>query len=300
MATQSGSGTIQHFCLNNLQCISAQVPTAFCRVNGKVKTLQIRDTIIKTSSSSLQEALQMDVLNRAYITALDKLVLDGVYFCTHDDWTMFFRALAQGLKITTMVLGCLTVWCTSNPLPMVSELMQSEVKRLVLLRKCHLKRFTSGSAAQGSLEELRVELCHQPRGRDSFDVLVKTMLPNMPELRVLCITLSDSVISSRGLTVNINAKTKQRFLQLVDENAILTDIQVIVEGGGDVEVFSQEEIQWLQGRAIRNQRLLRFVTNPSSLSEKELLMLMLQLENCPTGRLQLARALPKAYFPVNE
>ena len=72
----------------------------------------------------------------------------------------------------------------------------------------------------------------------------------------------------------------------------VTQIQVIHDKD-DLEPpsFRPEQVQQLQLIASRNRELARWVAMPNTHSAFELMSLILQLENCPTGRYMLARCL---------
>lgn len=89
---------------------------------------------------------------------------------------------------------------------------------------------------------------------------------------------------------------KEQFLEAIDACSTLKEIQVTDAGNH----LSHEEMRLLQeGRIGRNNELRRFKANPSNLSERELLKLMLQLGILPNGTLQaIVHKLPSAgIFP---
>jgi len=135
------------------------------------------------------------------------------------------------------------------------------------------------------VEELSVWFVRYHSG-EMIDSLSKSIL-EMAKLRVLRINIC--------FARRIDQERKNRFLRAIDACATLKEIYVADESEGDN--FSRAEIQLLQdGRSERNNALRRLVANPSDFPGKQLLTLMLQLENCPTGRFQLARALPAELY----
>ena len=135
-------------------------------------------------------------------------------------------------------------------------------------------------ATQGCLEWLAFTIYEE----DDF-VLLAEGISKMSKLKCLRIHFS-------GLG-SIQPRIKRYFFQAVDASTAPTQIQV---NDHDRLFFSQKERQLLRlGRKDRNKDLCRFVKSPTSCTHKEVLVLMLKLEHCPTGLYELARNLP-AYF----
>jgi len=111
----------------------------------------------------------------------------------------------------------------------------------------------------------------------------------MPKLKAFSLDFGVN-ITHHEFSVN---KNKKELFRAVDACATITTIQVDDAHGN----FTPQEMQLLQdGRTERNRNLRRFVANPRQLSEKELLVLMLQLKNCLSGRYELVRKLPSEGF----
>ena len=82
------------------------------------------------------------------------------------------------------------------------------------------------------------------------------------------------------------------FFQNIQACATVTQIQV---NNNDRDDFDADEMRLLQKLTTRNQELARFITNPSTYPTDELLALIPDLDNCPTGRYMLARRLPGVF-----
>ena len=80
---------------------------------------------------------------------------------------------------------------------------------------------------------------------------------------------------------------------MINACATLHETSNFVVGENSNLFFDQEETHLLQnGRTARNKELWRFEMDPIEYPEKDLLALMLQMKNSPTGLFRVVRKLP--------
>jgi len=284
------SETIRHLCFQSVTDLRVQDLFEFCRVNRNIKVLELSCVKFDADERLAQNALTDASESHSSMVPLDKMILNDVTFTSRSASLAFADNLAPRLNIAEIELG--TMKCAFRDHDkrlkrIVSSLIRSEtLKRLRLQMYCPRAPCIAALVAGiSTVEELYFE-CGQLRESEiKFCRLIKS-ITEMVKLKVLHIKL---------FCFGIDPKPKKRFFQAIDANATLTEIKIEEQGNRNIS-FNKEEIQWLEGRAKRNRNLRRLIENPGEFSDKEVLVLMLQLQNCPTGRLQLARALPVAFF----
>jgi len=283
------SETVHHLKLCSMYHVPVQALADFCRTNRNIKVLEIRMVLFAFNEDALEH-------NTSTTTTLDKLVLDHV-LVEHGAAAIAFADVVSRLKITHLVLGCVHPFSDGDediaPRVISGLIKNSPVNLLEVLQFCSIENFSTAlMAGKDSVEELLVEFGVQEDWK-KFDSLVR-ILSEMVQLKVLRVTLG-----VRQAQAQLHREAKIRFFRAIDACAALTDIDVI-DIGNTGNNFSQDQIHQIHllqdGRTERNRNLHSFVANPSEYPGRELLKLMLQLENCPNGRLQLVRALPQDFF----
>jgi len=286
------SPTIRHLSLSNISC-PIQDMVQFCRENRNIKILEMRDVnVLFEDDPNQAKALEMSTLS-SMSTPLDELVLYGVR-CMNPTSALIFADLVSLLNVSTISLG--SILCggvfegnsetTQLATRVVSKIVESSaVKHIKFLKRWSRVSFSAAlSAAKATVEELTVLSI----GRGQIESLAKS-IQEMAKVKVLRLVFQNQ-------RVPLPPESKTQFLRAIDACATLTEIHV-TDDSDDGNNFTQEEMQLLQdGRTERNNALGRLVANPDDVPEKELLKLMLRLEHCPTGRFQLARALPPARY----
>jgi len=314
---------IQHVCLSEVVGFPVQGLVNFCQSaarnsnNNAVKVLELNRVVFvhqQTTPPSIRRNLhavsgleQSSSKKKATsLLLLDTLILNTVLFLEPREALQFADVLVpRCLKPRALQLGL--VDCrfphgeriAKRVLSQVATMIPRRVKRLQLLGGCTLETFRTALLVAGKaavVEDLSVEFDNLGDGGARFDAVANLLLCGSTKLTVLHIASS--------VPVEIQPQAKINFFRAVEALAGLAEIHIsnVTSGGinnnngGGTILFSQQEAQWLQGRAERNRNLRRFVVNPRNFPERELLILMLRLENCPMGRLQLARALPVELF----
>ena len=85
-------------------------------------------------------------------------------------------------------------------------------------------------------------------------------------------------------------------MDVIQACATVTQIQLLLDGNPSLDFTPAAVQQKLQAIATRNCELARFVANPRAYPGDELLALMHQFDNCPTGRYMLACCFPEIPF----
>lgn len=285
------SETIHHLCFQYVMNLHTRDLSEFCRANRKIKVLQL--SVVDFAGD--QDPQSDDSESHLSMVPLDRIIIDVVVFRGRSA-ALAFADVASRLDIADIELDSLTCAfqdtgdeCVKR---IVSSLMQSATLNRLTLRM-HCKRapcVAALAAGANTVEELHFECGKLRESEIKFCRLIKS-ITEMDKLRVLHVTL---------FSFETNQKPKKRFFCAIDATATLTVFKIdeidIEEIGNRNICFNQEEIQWMEGRVKRNKNLRRFVNNPDDFSDKEVLVLMLQLQNSHTGRLQLARALPVSFF----
>jgi hypothetical protein len=130
----------------------------------------------------------------------------------------------------------------------------------------------------------------------------------MAKLDVLRQFICDAV-QLQSLTIIMDPQTiplLRPLVETMDACATITRIEVDYNGGRGGQNDNDIVVQ-LQSFATRNEQLFLFMASPNTYPNDQLLDLMRQFDNCPTGRYRLARSLPEMFtfqgghslFPLN-
>jgi len=280
--------------LHYLKLIAVECPfqdiVNLCRANRSVKVLELCDNVFHFDQAASLD-FRPSASDYSSMTTLDKLILGHVRIFYNLPAELLFADLVARLKIKALSLD-LVHWNRTRGARgeaegltrFISSLVVLTVKRLDILGSCPFDVFRPAlRAIKTTLEELSLVLTNPlPDHRGKVEFLTKEM-PDMASFQAVRITCGDRT--------RIHPEIKRQFLREVDACNTLTEIQVDDVGNGN---FSQDEIQWLRGRAERNRNLRLLKSSPLTFPQRELLVLMLKLQNCPSGRFELARALVPA------
>jgi hypothetical protein len=174
----------------------------------------------------------------------------------------------------------------------VSELVKPSVQRLSLRNNCQLQHFQAALSAQTGtfLSELDVFIeCSFSRAREKVDVLRRFI---------------GDAVQLQNLTIITNPQAAQLFRSLVETLeacTTITRLEVGREGNqGNNRTYVGDEdvtnvVQQLRRFAARNEQLALFRASPNTYPNDQLLDLMRQFDNCPTGRYRLACSLPGVF-----
>lgn len=282
------SETIYHLCLSHAWFILVLDLNVVLRAERtNIKILELRSLHFGSNDDAAAPAWQAQ---QDTTTTLDKLVLSQVTFNSRQE-ALMFEEIVQRLSISDLEITGLICYPVDDDdailKRIVTALIKSPIKRLELHTIFFPIELVHTALAAGvlELEELKVDIHFFP---DAHKAVVDA-ISNMAHLRVLRITFDS------GLRSAVQPTAKQLLLRAINANATLTEIHVDIGGTG--HIFSPEDLHLMRllrdGRTQRNSALARFVQNPSQLSQKEVLVLMLQLENCPSGSYELVRKLPE-------
>jgi len=285
------SETLLHLKCHDIREFPIRSLVEFGRANRNVEVLEFFGNNVSFTSDEADDTWDPFPLQNA----LDKLSLSNRITFLTPQAALLFADLFRHLNITSLRLG--NVKCNlagSEPIlmRMFSNLMKSPIKRLEVPWECTFETFqTALRSSTDDLKELSLQLGRQHAPGTKFSLLSNT-IQEMAQVETLHITFF--------AYVSIEKETKKQFFRAIDACATLTEIQVEVRNmRSSNTTFSPKQMQLLQdGRTERNRNLRRFVANPRQLSEKELLVLMLQLKPCASGRYELVRKLPsEGLFP---
>ena len=219
-------------------------------------------------------------------TSVDTLEVEEVTFRDRPTAVQFAELMSH-LKAYHVVLGRLFFrFERSDDIRSLifTNAMQSSVERVTFPTTCHPEAIRLAlEAGREFLQKVSVKIA-----KEEDLVLLADAISKMAKLEVLRFSGE----------VPIQPKTKRYFCRAIDACATPISIQVIGAVAGN---WTQAEMQMLRrGRKKRNKALRRFVLNPTSYTQKELLVLMLKLEHCPTGLYELVRALPIGFLVATE
>jgi hypothetical protein len=109
----------------------------------------------------------------------------------------------------------------------------------------------------------------------------------------------------QNLTIFINPQTAPLLRSLVETLEACTTITLLEVGSegnqGDNSSSSDDDdddadiVQQFKRIAVRNEKLAQFMASPNTYPKDQLLDLMRQFDNCPTGRYRLACSLPEIF-----
>lgn len=266
------------------------------RQHVKVLEIESADFYHVEPANSL-DRLQADLSEQFPLTTLDKLALDNVRFHCKES-ALAFANLVSTLNIKDLELG--NIDCSHNRVEyyailynMILHILDNSLVKRLKFRYLRQSSYTAPVlfntallAGKSTVEDLHVEIY------GIFDLISDIFVrafPVLTKLKTLRLHLFGNY--------EMKPDAKKKFFQAIDAGVTLTGIRVDVQQEEEGNSFSPQELRLLRdGRTERNATLQRFVECPPQVSQKELLVLMLQLQNCPTGRFQVARNLPKAYF----
>lgn len=319
----SQSATVHHLVLKYLR-VPVHILNGFCLANRNVKVLEIEHVSFCTEQERTLDTQLIVSEQASTITTLDKLVLKGVEFDNCRTARKFVEEIASRPNIADLHLSVGDfIDGDGGPAERAEEkeiltrmitslLNQSRMKSLGL--DSDLDSYSTYEALSIALpvgqrtnvEELSFQFGHWEIDTELYSMAIRT-ISAIAKLKVLRIRVNfdvdyalDSLEERQTYHVPCHSisEAKVQLLRVIDECVTLNEVHVIDH---ENRVFSQEEIELLQGGRIeRNMALRRFVANPTEFPARDLLALMLQLQNCPSGSFALARALPKECFVVKE
>jgi len=278
------SETIDGLCLEQCSGIPVQTLVGLSRANRNIKALGLEGVAFVSGND-----LEMSELTST--TTLERLVLYGVKIERSAE--RMFLELTRYLKPKALVLDGAVFFHRSSDCAiatsLISALMNARpVEHLRLRRECNDEMYRAAlTAGKSVVKRLSVHLVafRDLPIQEKFDVLTRMMPDNLESFQFNGITHAQHPLPP---------PCKARLLRALDASTTLTEINVRAYGGGSH--FSQEEMRLLQdGRIGRNNDLGRFERNPDAYPERDLLVLMLQMENSLTGLFKIVRNIPARF-----
>lgn len=258
-----------------------------CTKNRNVESVKLARVRFHSDSSSATSITQHANTN---VITLERFFAERITFADRLAALMFVNVVSH-LRVHKVMLGRLIfLFDHSDDFRslIVSNLLHSFPKCIELTMGPSENRETIRVALETTQECLEW-LAFTIYEEDDI-VLLAQRISKMFKLKYLKIHFS-------GLSY-IPPPIKRYFFQTVDACTAPTQIE---DNDHDCLIFSQKERQLLMhGRKNRNRDLRRFVECPTGSTHKELLVLMLKLEHCPTGLYEFARALPACFYVSNE
>jgi len=268
------SETIHRLCCEYIDRFPVQTLVELSRENRNIKVLFIKKVEFVSNNNVV------DVSELASTTTLERLVLYRVKIERSAE--RMFSELALYWKPSTLELH------GDVAKPLVSALMQLPVPtRLTMYGECNFEIFREALiTGKAVMEWLSVNLVSCSDIQKKFSVLTK-MIPD--NLKVLFVSVNHS-------EQRLRPAVKKRFFRALDACTTLTRIHVRVVGENP---FSPEEMLLLEdGRTGRNKNLSRLEEDPDTYPDKELLVLMLQMQTGDhlTGLFKVVRKIPAPFM----
>ena len=270
----------------------------FCRDNSNLKVLEL-------NSITFNDEVVADPIGDSAATTLnlDKLILDHVTFTTSIAATNFAHLLAH-LSVSALELGKLLPQvvevdenvefnehsvddydCAFNKHILSGNKMPS-VDQLTLLIGCESKDFRAVlNAGMATVIQLTVQFMVRVDENDMTE-----RLESLTRMIRGAVKLNSIIFKTYGF---YHPSLPRQLLQALEACASVTEIYV--NNDGERHDFTEHEEQQLRQITARNCELGEFVANPSTFPIVQLVTLMSQFNNCPTGLYMLTRRLPEVF-----
>ena len=215
---------------------------------------------------------------------LDKLTLDDVSVTSSTAAASFGNFLAH-LSVPFMELGNLMAddYKDSECGKIVSEFKIPSVEKLTLAVCSGLDHPKAAlKAARATITDLTV-LTYCGDEKD---------IPSRRQLLKYLTRLIRKAAKLKSLTVrehcHVRLRLSSRMIEAIEGCATITQFRLIHETRSD-----ERQDPDIRRALARNNELARFVASPSTYPTQSLPSLILQFDNCPSGRFMLARCLPE-------
>ena len=277
---------IRHLKLHDLLNIPfpIQFILEFCRDNSRLRVLEMKSVRVSDSTAVVSWFPSDRPQGSSAIVHLDKLMMKRVHFTSATAASSFGNFLDH-LSVAVMVLGSLEaddfedVECRK----IVSEFKIPSVEQLTLTSCCsHTK--TALKAARATVTDLTVVTCCDndceiPGRYEELQSLART-IRRAAKLKSLLIEEH----------YHYRLRLPSRMIKAIDGCATITQFAAIHDIRPDLD--RPLPLQ-LQRTLARNNELARFVASPSTYPTHSLPNLILQFDQCPSGRYMLVRRLPE-------
>ena len=293
---------IAHLRGESLNYMPIEFMVEFCHDNRHLNVLELENVCF---THNVEEGVSPAAASDPTLLTLDELFLSEVQFANPTIATSFF-SLAQATSVSALGIGNIICRREDDEVGgeyygyddsdltsrIVSELVKPSVQRLSLRHNCQIHHFQAALNTETGtfLSELDASIdC------DFADALAK--------VNMLRRFMSDAV-QLQHLTVFANPQTVPLLRSLVETLEACTTITRLEVGNNgyqdDDSNYSVDDkdgkvVQQLRRVTARNERLAQFIANPNTYRNDQLLNLMRQFDNCPTGRYRLACSLPGVF-----
>ena len=245
-----------------------------CRDNSKLKVLNLKNVTFTGQVAA-------DPIGGSATTTLnlDKLILNEINFDTKFAANNFAHLLSH-MSVLALELGALLDEYDLFKMPSVEVLTVyagSETKHFQAVLEAGMSTVT------------RLTVDFMPLDDENETTKKLKSLTHMIR----------GAVKLRSLTIHNHSSRNQlcpprQLFQALEACASITEIHVNHDDGYPHD-FTEPEVQQLRQITARNSELGQFVGNPSTFPNDKLLILMLQLDECPSGLYMLARRLPEVF-----
>ena len=263
--------------IQDLNPLPIHILLDFCRDNRYLKVLDLRlFTLVSLPPSAQPQNPNGD---SATTLNLDKLILSHVRCKTTTTATSFARLLSH-MSVLALELGALLDEYDLFKMP--------SVEVLTVYAGSETKHFQAALEA-GMSTVTRLTVDFMPLDDENETTKKLKSLTHMIR----------GAVKLRSLTIHNHSSRNQlcpprQLFQALEACASITEIHVNHDDGYPHD-FTEPEVQQLRQITARNSELGQFVGNPSTFPNDKLLILMLQLDECPSGLYMLARRLPEVF-----
>ena len=251
----------------------------FCHDNSNLKVLQLLFLTITDGGAAVSFPPNDRPRDPSGDSAnLDNVILNHVKFKTPLAATNLANFVAQ-LSVSALELGTLIDDCDEFTMP--------SVELLTLYSGCGTEHFQAALDA-GMATVTRLNILFE-RYREENETTKK--LESLTRMIRGAVKLNRLIVCNLG-SLNPLSPPRQ-FFQAFEACPTVTEIYV--NSDVDRHDFTEPEERQLRQVAARNSELEQFVANPSTFPNDNLLYLISQFDNCPSGLYMLTRRLPEAF-----
>jgi hypothetical protein len=267
--------------------IPTQFLLEFCRENRHLRVLEI-DNVSFTES---RDAVAWPPNNRSQGAShnlhLDELNMESVRFFNEASAASFGIFLAH-LSVSVMKFGALTAYGDNECDKIVSEFIVPSVEQLTLAACISFDHVKAAlNAATATATNLTVgTCCDNNSNTSSRDKVLETLTS------LIC-----GAAKLQSLTVKeifeVPIILPSRMIEAMEGCATITQVSLFHEDyNGDLCLDDPQNPE-IRRILARNNELARFVASPSTYPTHRLPFLIVQFDQCPSGRYMLARRLPE-------